>query len=329
MKKIVTLLIIIILFCSFNIENHKKSILKDRETIAIKIDTILTTEIGGIKQFIEIKTDDNTRPVLLFLSGGPGGSMMNSASKYTNKLKDKFTIVQWDQRDAGKTLEFNPSPIQPSVGQMKKDTYEVIQFITKKLKKRKIYLAGFSWGNILGFYIVEKHPEVLHSYLAVNPVVSQMASEKLLLIRLKDVYKNNEVALKELSSVKIPFERAEDLFFIRKWLFDMDGKDYAIKDDFKYFFLEWTKTWFPVWQEVMNINLPKTLIKVKCPVYFFVGIEDIQTSTEITENYFNHIKAPKKDLYLFEYSKHSIQESEPEKFQKIIIENILSKNTND
>ena len=65
------------------------------------------------------------------------------------------------------------------------------------------------------------------------------------------------------------------------------------------------------------------------PSLFFVGIEDIQTSTEITENYFNHIKATKKDLYLFEFSKHSIQESEPEKFQKIIIENILFKNTND
>ena len=329
MKKILALLIITIIFCSFNIQNNKKSILKNRERIVIKIDTILTVEIGGMKQFIEIKTDDSTRPVLLFLSGGPGGSMMNSANKYTNKLKAKFTIVQWDQRGAGKTLELYSAPIQPSVGQMVTDTYEVIQFITKKLKKKKIYLAGCSWGNILGFYIVKKHPEVLHSYIAINPVVSQMASEKLLLIRLKEVYKNNDVALKELYSVKIPFERAEDLFFIRKWLFYMDGKDYAIKDNFKHFFLEWTKTWFPVWQEVMNINLPKTLIEIKCPVYFFVGKDDIQTSTDITKNYFKDIKAPKKNLYLFEYSKHSIQESEPEKFQNILIENILSKNIKD
>ena len=328
MKKILTLFITTTLFCSFNLPNHKKTTSKNEERTTTKIDTILTIEVGGIKQFVEIKTDDASKPVLLFLSGGPGGSMMNSASKYTGKLKDKFTIVQWDQRDAGKTLELNPSSIQPTVTQMQSDTYEVIQFITKRLKKKKLYLAGFSWGNVLGFHIVEKHPEVLYSYLAVNPVISQMASEKLLLTRLKDVYKgkNNEVAMKELSAVKIPFERAEDLFFIRKWLFDMDGKDYATKDNFKDFFLKWTKTWFPVWQEVMNIDLPKTLTEVKCPVYFFVGQDDIQTSTQIAKDYFKDIKAPKKDLYLFQYSKHSIQETEPEKFQNIIIENIIAKN---
>lgn len=330
MKKTVLLLIAIILFCSFNMQNNEKAISKKRENRTAKIDSTFTVEIGGIRQFIQIKTEDTAKPVLLFLAGGPGGSMMNSSSKkYTNKLKDKFTIVQWDQRDAGKTLELNRSPVQPSVIQMQKDTYEVIDFIIKKLNKKKIYLAGCSWGNVLGFYIVEKHPEVLHSYLAINPVISQLESEKLLLIRLKEVYKNNEVALKELSSVKIPFERPEDLFFIRKWLFDMDGKEYATKNKFRYFFLDWTKTWFPTWQEVMNIDLPKTLIEVKCPVYFFVGKEDIQTSTQIAENYFNAIKAPKKGLYLFEYSRHSIQETEPEKFQKIIIEDILSKNTNE
>src|SRR4051812_39105516 len=73
--------------------------------------TILTPDIGGIKQVIQIRTDDATKPVLLFLSGGPGSSMMNGADGFTNILKSRFTIVQWDQRDAGKTLTLNPSPV--------------------------------------------------------------------------------------------------------------------------------------------------------------------------------------------------------------------------
>ncbi|SHF92110.1 Pimeloyl-ACP methyl ester carboxylesterase [Flavobacterium fluvii] len=329
MKRTVSLLLIITLFCSFNLQSHEKSISRNRENKTAKIDSTFTIEIGGIRQFIQIKTDDSTKPVLLFLAGGPGGSMMNSAHKYTKKLKDKFTIVQWDQRDAGKTLELNKSPVQPSVAQMEKDTYEVIEFILKKLKKEKIYLAGCSFGNILGFHIVEKHPEVLHAYLAMNPVVSQLESERLLLARLKEVYKNNEKALAELSSVKMPHETANDLFYVRKWLFVMDGNHAATKDGFKNFFFKWSKTWFPVMQELMDIDLPKTLTEVKCPVYFFLGKEDIQTSTAVAEKYFNAIKAPKKGLYLFERSRHSIQETEPEKFQKIIIEDILAKNTDE
>lgn len=67
------------------------------------IEKIMTPEIGGIKQTIEIKTDDLNKPVLLFLSGGPGSSMMTSAASFTSVLKSKFTIVQWDQRDVDKT----------------------------------------------------------------------------------------------------------------------------------------------------------------------------------------------------------------------------------
>ena len=80
---------------------------------------------------MEIKTDDSDKPILLFLSGGPGSSMMNNADNFTDILKTKFTIVQWDQRDAGKTLKLNSSPTQPSVEQMEKDTYQIIKSLTK------------------------------------------------------------------------------------------------------------------------------------------------------------------------------------------------------
>jgi pimeloyl-ACP methyl ester carboxylesterase len=285
----------------------------------VKIDTLLTLEIGGIKQVIEIKTDDVKRPILLFLSGGPGSSMMNNAASFTNILKNKFTIVQWDQRDAGKTLKLNPSPIQPSVEQMGKDTYEVISFLIKALNQEKIYLLGSSWGNVLGFYIVKEHPELLYSYFAVNPVISQLASEKELLKTLKVYFKENSLASKELATVNIPFKVDEDLFYLRKWLFYKEGKKYVTSNDFKNGFLQWSKTWSLAWNEVMNIDLPKTLKKVDCPIYFFVGKNDIQTSTTITTAYFGELIAPKKDLFLFENSGHQIHQDEPEEFQNTII----------
>lgn len=288
----------------------------------VKIDTLLTTEIGGIKQVIEIKTDDANKPILLFLSGGPGSSMMKNADSYTNILKNKFTIVQWDQRDAGKTLALNPSPVQPSVDLMGKDTYEVINFLLKRLNQKKLYLLGSSWGNALGFYIVRNHPELLHGYFAVNPVISQLASEKELLKTLKIHFKDNPVAMKELEKVHFPFTNDEEMFYLRKWLFYKDGKEYVTTDDFKKGFLQWSKTWSPAWNEVMKIDLPKTLKKVDCPIYLFVGKNDIQTLTSITKQYFEKVKAPKKDLFLFENSGHQIHKDEAEKFQNTIIQTL-------
>lgn len=296
--------------------------LQAKDPHAVKMDTLLTLEIGGIKQVIEIKTDDTNKPILLFLSGGPGSSMMNSAANFTNMLKSKFTIVQWDQRDAGKTLKLNASPVQPSIELMGKDTYEVISFLTKQLHQEKIYLLGSSWGNALGFYIVRNHPEVLHAYFAANPVVSQSASEKELLKILKVHFKDNALATKELASVNIPFKTDEDLFYLRKWLFFKDGKEYATSDAFRKNFLQWSKVWSPAWNEVMNISLPKTLKKVNCPIYFFVGKNDIQTLTKITQDYFEKVKAPKKDLFFFENSGHQIHQDEPEKFQQAILKTL-------
>jgi pimeloyl-ACP methyl ester carboxylesterase len=318
------LILLAILFQSYECSAQTKKELIS-ENISRKIDTLLTPEIGGIKQVIGIKTDDSNKPILLFLSGGPGSSMMNNAGSFTNILKSKFTIVQWDQRDAGKTLKLNPSPIQPSVGQMEKDTYQVITFLIKELNQEKIYLLGSSWGNVLGFYIVENYPELLYSYFAVNPVISQLESEKELLETLKIHFKENSLASKELASVNIPFKIDEDLFYLRKWLFYKDGKEYVTSNDFKNGFLQWSKTWSPVWNAVMNINLPKTLKKVDCPIYFFVGKNDIQTSTKITKEYFEKLKAPKKDLVLFENSAHQIHQDESEKFQNTIIQILQEK----
>lgn len=281
---------------------------------------LLTPEIGGIRQAVEIRMDDPSKPVLLFLSGGPGSSMMKGADAFTALLKAHFTIVQWDQRDAGKTLALNPSPVQPSVPLMAEDTRQVIEFVRKRSGQDKIYLLGSSWGNVLGFEIVRNHPELLHAYFAVNPVISQLASEKALLAILKEHFRDNPVASAELASVRIPFSRDEDILYLRKWLFYKDGKAYAVGDDFRKGFLDWSKTWSPVWNEVMQVDLPVSLPKVDCPIYFFVGKNDIQTSTRITEDYFEKLKAPRKALFVFDHSGHQIHHDEPEKLQRTIIQ---------
>ena len=290
-----------------------------RPGTAVRIDALFTPDIGGIRQAIEIKTDDASKPVLLFLSGGPGSSMMNNSDSFSNMLKKKFTIVHWDQRDAGRTLKLNASPSQPTVAQMGSDTRQVIEFLREKLNKEKIYLLGSSWGNVLGFHIVRHHPELIHAYFAVNPVVSQLASEKELLAALKRQFRDDPVATGELASVKLPFEDDNDLFFLRKWLFYKDGMRQATSEEFRTGFLQWSKAWSPVWQEVMRIDLPRELPRADCPVYFFVGKSDIQTSAAITGQYFRQLEAPKKDLVLFEHSGHQIHKDEPEKFQDAIL----------
>jgi hypothetical protein len=49
------------------------------------IDSTGYLSIGGIEQFVSIKDKDNRNPLLLFLHGGPGNSVIHYAEKFTNK----------------------------------------------------------------------------------------------------------------------------------------------------------------------------------------------------------------------------------------------------
>jgi hypothetical protein len=60
--------------------------------------------IGGIDQGITIRSEDRHNPVLFFVHGGPG-SVYSIFAPLLRAWEQYFTLVQWDQRGAGKTRD--------------------------------------------------------------------------------------------------------------------------------------------------------------------------------------------------------------------------------
>lgn len=295
-----------------------------------KIDTSIIVNIGGIKQFVNIKSTNRNNPILLFLHGGPGTSLIPVADKFTDKLKDNFVVVQWDQRQTGQTLNLNPSPEKLTAELLQKDTYQLIQYLLKEFNQKKLYLCSHSWGSVLGFNIADKHPELLYAYIPISPIIDQNKSSQLTMDLLNKWAQenNNTIAIKELKSVKLPFETEDDLFYSQKWLFIHNGVDFAQKPEFKTNYYKWLAVWFPMWKQSVQNNLFKTLPAINCPIYFFEGNGDKQASHYIVEDYFKFLKAPQKKMFWFEKSGHTVYNSEPEKIQQIMIENVLPETRN-
>ena len=287
-----------------------------------------TLSVGNIKQVISYAGNKDL-PLLLFLHGGPGSSRMKQSPVFSNLLQNHFMVVQWDQRDAGRTLALNKSSVPITVKLMEDDTYEVITQLLKKFKRKKLYLVGESWGTVLGFKMAQKHPELLNAYIAFSPVVNQTKSEQIVLDRLQvdAKEKGNIPAQRELNTVKIPFADYKQLYYSRKWMFSYDGHPFADKDTtaLKEYMADWSKTWMPTWNEAIRQNLFLQLPKINCPVYFFLGAKDLQTNFNIAKEYFTFLKAPKKDMFVFENAGHSVLTEEAEQVQKIIINDILNK----
>jgi pimeloyl-ACP methyl ester carboxylesterase len=256
---------------------------------------------------------------LLFLHGGPGNSVMHYAEKFTKKLQDHFIVVQWDQRNAGKTLSLNNSPQPLTVSLFENDTHQLVDTLLKRFDQPKLYLLGHSWGTFLGFYMAKNHPELLYAYIPICPMINQIESERIILDLIKEkASKNkNDKALQELSQVKVPFENGEQLYFHRKWVLDYMGSKAKITEKQVQ---DWALMWLPVFNEASEVNLLESARELRCPVYFFVGRKDVQTSSSLTERYYNILDAPKKKLYWFEHSGHSLPTTEPTLMQTIIID---------
>jgi len=274
--------------------------------------------IGGIKQWISIKAENSTDPVLLFLHGGPGNSAMGYANRFTGELQKHFVVVQWDQRESGTTAQLNRTNQPLSVELMERDAIEMIQYLCSRFSKTKIYLMGHSWGGFLGLTVAAHHPELLEAYLAVSPMIYQVESERLSLQWLKTKEKNNPRAVAELSTIILPFRNSDQLYYHRSWL----ARAMGTKPPTKAYVGSWAKKWLSVFNEASQINFIATVREIKCPIYFFIGGKDYQTHFKLAQDYFRVLKADKKQLFWFADSGHNLILTEPGKFQEIIIREI-------
>ncbi|MGH2362921.1 MAG: alpha/beta fold hydrolase [bacterium] len=119
------------------------------------VDDAKYVEVGRVQQWITIRGEDRNNPVLLFLHGGPGDATNPWGYAGFRSWLKYFTVVQWDQRGAGRTLGRNGSSLAPTItiDRMAKDGIELAELLRKSLGKDKIILVGHSWGSILGAFM--------------------------------------------------------------------------------------------------------------------------------------------------------------------------------
>jgi pimeloyl-ACP methyl ester carboxylesterase len=290
-----------------------------------KIDIKEFLLVGGIKQVVEIEGQNRANPLFLFITGGPGSEGIYPENKaYLDELKKRFVVVTWDQRNCGQTLKLNPSPVTLTVKLCESDTYELVTALLKQFHQKKLFVMGWSWGTVLGFYMADKHPEQVYAYMAVSPAVNQWQSEQISLNELKQkaAQQNNQQAIDELAAVKIPFENGLQNYYDRKWLSLLNGEAIGDIAEFKKYFTE-NSEMTALFKEANNINLFMSLPKVNCPVYFFVGKKDHQTNYLISEKYYKQLMAPEKNIFWFEKSGHLIPVTEPKLMQEVVIYKIL------
>jgi proline iminopeptidase len=128
--------------------------------------------IGGIDQWVTIRGEDDRKPVLLLLHGGPGDTQSPFASAYAPYEKD-FVLVQWDQRGGGRTYEkYGAKTPDLSLERQIADGIELAERLRQRFPRQKLILLGHSWGTILGTGMVQKRGDLFDAYVGAGQVAS-------------------------------------------------------------------------------------------------------------------------------------------------------------
>ena len=312
------------------------------------IASIQKIELGGLDQYILIRGKDVSNPIMLFLHGGPGYPQISFARKYQEKLEESFTVVNWDQRGSGKSYSFNISKDSMNRDQFINDTIELIDYLSEKYKKEKIYLVGHSWGSELGLHVVDVYPEKIAAFISIGQVVNGIENEVISYdYVLQEAQKNNDKrALEDLKKIgRPPYKNpVSDTLIQRRWLSRYGGVERQVntlKDIIwaSFFSPEYTGidgikfalgskfTADTMWGGNSDLDFISELPEVKVSIYFIAGRYDYNTPSVLIEKYYDNIIAPEKELIWFEESAHFPHFEEPEKFVEISIrikENIES-----
>ncbi len=299
-------------------------------------------DINGDKQWVSIRGQDRDNPIILMVHGGPGSADMTMA-RFKDFITEKhFVVVRWDQRNAGKSYSFLKSSSDLSPKTFINDIHEITKHLRTKFKREKIYIAGHSWGSIISALAVQERPENYFAYIGIGQFVNGKQNETFSYqFTLKEAMSDkNETAIQELTDIgKPPYIGLKELGIQRDWLsyyggalfhgeerketYQILGKmmfsspEYSLLDNLR-FFAGMTTSLFKIWPYVDAVDLPNQASSFQVPVYFLSGRFDYNTPWELSAQYLDALKAPKKSFIWFEKSAHGPSFEEPETFGRIL-----------
>jgi len=289
--------------------------------------------IGGIQQWVTIHGADCSNPVLLMIHGGPGNPLSPYAAKVYGAWEKEFTIVQWDQRGAGKTFGRNPgmADSELTIEQMTQDGTELASYLIRHLHKKKIILTGGSWGSYLSVHMAKSRPELFHAYIGAGQMVNytqNQASSYQKILALANAANDT----KTLSAINAlgppPWTNPRNFGILRRATRVYEAKsttpapeswwvpspeyttpamqaDYEAGEDYSYLqFVGLAGNGM-----LSRVDLPKLGLTFEMPIFLIQGEQDLVTTPEVAKNYYDSIAAPKKEYVLLARTGHDPNEA--------------------
>ena len=306
----------------------------------------ISVDIGGVPQGMFIVGKDRTKPVLLFLHGGPGMPEYAISRDYPTVLEDLFVVCWWEMRGSG--LSYRPDETV-TFEQLISDTIAVSHYLRTRFGQNKIYLMAHSGGTFVGIQAAARAPELYQSYIGMSQISQQMQSEKLAYRYMheqfvaagntKMVAALDQTPLPELQSMPESYKGVRDqamhslgIGTTHKMTSVVTGiflpvilsPVYTLGEKLNFWRAKWSVNTTHLWNEILETDLTTLVPRLSIPVYLFSGRYDYTVSQVLARRYYDQLEAPLKGFYTFTESAHSPLFEEPERMRQILASDVLA-----
>lgn len=307
----------------------------DGESLAGSIAEIIEVPIGGHDQTIMIRGRNAENPVLLYLAGGPGGTDLG-AMRADVSMEEHFTIATWEQRGVGKSYTALDPVGTLTLGQMVNDAVEVANYLRERFDEEKIYLAGNSWGTLLGALTAQRQPELFHAFISTGQMVSpretdrmfyedtlnwaeKVGSEKLVASLIKNgpppyadllMYEpaiSHEHDWNPYPDLDVSKEMPNNLFVHENSFMDRINGLRSFLDTFSV-----------LYPQIQDLDLRQDVPGLEIPVFVVLGKYEARGRAVLAKEWFEALNAPVKELVIFEHSGHRPHFEEPGEFSTLM-----------
>ncbi|NTU64339.1 MAG: alpha/beta fold hydrolase [Chloroflexi bacterium] len=261
-------------------------------------------------------------------------------------LEDHFVVVNWEQPGAGKSFDaVDRSTLTPE--RYIADARELIGYLQQRFGEEKVYVLGESWGSALGIMVAQRYPEVLHAFVGTGQMVAFLENDLIcydFALQLAQVrgdvqkveqlkrqgpppYYDSDVALKSATYLMETFDYmnanpaiADDGF---NTFSDLAGSEYGLYDKVNWF-RGVLDTFGVVYPQLWDVDFRTQASKLDVPVYFLIGRHDVNAPPQLTEEYYQLLDAPHKELIWFEHSGHNPWVHESARFVDVMVNTVLA-----
>jgi pimeloyl-ACP methyl ester carboxylesterase len=313
----------------------------DGKPLPGSIATLEKVKLNGSEQWITIRGQDASKPVLLHLGmGGPGGGGFATRSLFEPLEKD-FVVVSWDEPGTGKSYRAVPMD-ELTTQRFIDDAHALTLYLRDRFDQDKIYIYGVSWTSILGVWLAQRYPELYHAYIGngqmVNTTQNDIMGYELALDYLAE--QGDAAALAALRRNGPPPYHGQGM--LGKYVAYLDvlndymgaprytlivpiipfiAPEYGLLDKINHT-RGLVDSFQQVYPQLEDLDFTTQAATLEVPVYIFAGKDDVNAMSSLVEGYVSLLDAPRKELIWLQGG-HGLGPENIDQFVDVMINQVL------